>query len=56
MEGDLGETLRVVRNMHEGTFNDEVMRVVTTIKIDGRWDKTLSMRGKIESLLKKLEH
>jgi uncharacterized protein (TIGR00106 family) len=56
MEGDLGEILRVVRNMHEGTFDDEVMRVVTTIKIADRRDKTLSMRGKIESLLKKLEH
>ena len=56
MEGDLGEILRVVRNMHEGTFDGEVMRVVTTIKIDDRWDKTLSMRGKIESLLEKLEH
>jgi len=30
--------------------------VVTTIKIDDRRDKTLSMKGKIESLLKKLEH
>ena len=56
MEGDLGEILRVVRNMHEGTFDGEVMRVVTTINIDDRRDKTLSMKGKIESLLKKLEH
>ena len=56
MEGDLGEILRVVRNMHKGTFDGEVMRVVTTIKIDDRRDKTLSMKGKIESLLKKLEH
>ena len=56
MEGDLGEILRVVKNMHEGTFDGEVMRVVTTIKIDDRRDKALSMRGKIESLLKKLEH
>ena len=56
MEGDLGEILRVARNMHEATFDGEVMRVVTTIKIDDRRDKTLSMKGKIESLLKKLEH
>ena len=56
MEGDLGKILRVVRNMHEATFDGEVMRVVTTIKIDDRRDKTLSMKGKIESLLKKLEH
>ena len=56
LEGDLGEILRVVRNMHEGTFDGAVMRVVTTIKIDDRRDKTLSMSGKIESQLKELEH
>ena len=56
IEGDLGEILRVVRNMHESTFDGEVMRVVTTLKIDDRRDKTLSMSGKIESLSKELEH
>jgi len=56
MEGDLGEILRVVRNMHESTFDGEVTRVVTTIKIDDRRDKTLSMSGKVESQLKELEH
>jgi len=55
MEGDLGEILRVIKNMHEGTFGDGVMRVVTTVKIDDRRDKTLSMRGKVESLLRELE-
>jgi len=56
IEGDLGEILRVVRKMHESTFDNEIMRVVTTIKIDDRRDKTLSMSGKIESQLKELEH
>ena len=56
MEGDLGEILQVVRKMHEVTFDGGVMRVVTTIKIDDRRDKTLSMSGKIESQLKELEH
>ena len=55
IEGDLEDILRVVRNMHEAIFSDEIMRVVTTIKIDDRRDKPLTMRGKIESLLKKLE-
>ncbi|TRZ49042.1 MAG: thiamine-binding protein [Dehalococcoidia bacterium] len=55
IEGDLGDILRIVRNMHEAAFGDGIMRVVTTIKIDDRRDKPLSMRGKIESLLKKLE-
>jgi len=55
IEGDLGEILRVVRNMHEDAFGDEIMRVITTVKIDDRRDKTLTMRGKVESLLKELE-
>ena len=55
MEGDLGEILRVVRNMHEDAFGEGIMRVITTVKIDDRRDKTLSMRGKVESLLKELE-
>ena len=55
IEGDLGEVLRVVRNMHESIFDGKVMRVTTTIKIDDRRDKTLSMRGKVESLSKELE-
>ena len=55
IEGDLADILRVVRNMHEAAFGDGVMRVVTTIKIDDRRDKPLTMRGKVESVQKKLE-
>ena len=55
IEGDLEDILRVVRKMHEATFDKDIMRVVTTVKIDDRRDKTLSMKGKIESVLKKLE-
>jgi len=56
IEGDLGEILRVVKKMHESTFGDGVARLVTVVKIDDRRDKPLSARGKVESLLKKLEH
>ena len=56
LEGDLGEILRVVQSMHESTFSEGIARVVTTIRIDDRQDKTLSTSGKIESLLKELEH
>ena len=55
IEGDLGDILRIVRNMHEAAFGEGIMRVVTTVKIDDRRDKTLTMRGKIESLLKESE-
>jgi len=56
IEGDLEEVLRVVKKMHQSTFGEGVARVVTTIKIDDRRDKPLSPSGKIESLLKELEH
>ncbi len=56
IEGDLDKLLRVVRKMHEGTFDKEVARVATIIKIDDRRDKPLSMEGKISSLREKLEH
>lgn len=56
IEGDLEEVLRVVKKMHQSTFGEEVARVITTIKIDDRRDKPLSPSGKIESLLKELEH
>ena len=56
IEGDLGEILRIVRKMHEAVLEEGVIRVVTSIKIDDRRDKTLSMKGKIESVKKELEH
>jgi len=55
IEGDLADILRVVRNMHEATFDEETMRVLTTVKIDDRRDKTLSMKKKVESVQNKLE-
>ena len=41
--------------MHEATFDKDIMRVATTVKIDDRRDRTLSMKGKLESVLQKLE-
>jgi uncharacterized protein YqgV (UPF0045/DUF77 family) len=40
--------------MHEGTFGEGVVRVVTTIKIDDRRDKAQGMKEKVDSLKKKL--
>ena len=50
IEGDLEQVLTLVRKMHEAVFNAGIMRVVTTIKIDDRRDKTSSMSSKMESL------
>jgi uncharacterized protein (TIGR00106 family) len=55
IEGDLDRVLTVVRKMHEETFGDGVARVVTTIKIDDRRDKAQSMKGKVDSIRKKLQ-
>jgi uncharacterized protein (TIGR00106 family) len=55
LEGDLDRVLAVVRQMHEHPFTKGVHRVVTTVRIDDRRDKALTMSGKVaavESLLK----
>lgn len=55
IEGDLKDALRVIQTMHETTFDKDILRVATTVKIDDRRDRTLSMKGKLESVLQKLE-
>ncbi len=55
IEGDLDKILMVAKKMHEATFNEGVARVITTIKIDERRDKALSMKGKLDSLRRELE-
>ena len=54
IEGDLDKILTVVRKMHEGTFGEGVARVLTTVRIDDRRDKAQDMKGKVDSLKKKL--
>jgi len=55
IEGDLEKILKVVKKMHQATFDEGVMRIVTTIKIDDRRDKPSTMSGKMKSLMKELE-
>ena len=54
IEGDLDKILAAVKKMHERTFGEGVVRVVTTIKIDDRRDKAQGMKEKVDSLKKKL--
>jgi uncharacterized protein (TIGR00106 family) len=54
VEGDLDRILAVVRKMHEETFGEGIARVLTTVKIDDRRDKSQSVKEKIDSLKKKL--
>jgi len=46
--------LDIAAKMHNVVFNDKVKRVVTTIKIDDRKDKKITMRSKIKSVQRKL--
>jgi uncharacterized protein (TIGR00106 family) len=52
VEGALDKVLKVIMEMHEVPFEKGVMRVLTTIKIDDRRDKKITMDSKIKSVLK----
>jgi uncharacterized protein (TIGR00106 family) len=55
IEGDLDSILSAVKKMHEGTFGNGVVRVLTMFKIDDRRDKAQGMKAKVDSLKKKLQ-
>ncbi len=54
IEGDLEHLLALARRMHQSAFDAGVERVVTTIRIDERRDKPLTMSGKIAAVKEKL--
>jgi uncharacterized protein (TIGR00106 family) len=54
MEGQLGQILEVIKEMHEVPFRMGAQRVSTTVVIDDRRDKPLSMRGKVDAVEAKL--
>lgn len=56
IEGDLERLLSLAGRMHQSAFEAGVERVVTTIKIDERRDKPLTIGGKVEAVKKKLGH
>ena len=55
IEGDLERILTLAGRMHHSAFEAGVMRVVTTIKVDERRDKPLTMNGKVEAVRRRLE-
>jgi uncharacterized protein (TIGR00106 family) len=55
LEGDWAAVLEVVRKMHESVFDDQVRRVVTTIRIDDRRDRESSVERKVQSVAEKLK-
>ena len=54
VEGDLDEVLRAVRAAHEVPFSKGALRVGTTLRVDERSDKEITMEGKVRSVEEKL--
>jgi uncharacterized protein (TIGR00106 family) len=53
VEGDTRAILDAAVRMHESAFGDGIARVLTTVKIDERRDKPLTIRGKVEAVERK---
>ncbi len=54
IEGDLDKLLSLAQRMHRSAFDAGAKRVVTTIRIDERRDKPLTIEGKIKAVKDKL--
>lgn len=54
LEGELSEVLEAIKKMHESVFGEDVKRVVTSITIDDRRDKNLTMEYEVQSVAGKL--
>jgi uncharacterized protein (TIGR00106 family) len=54
IEGDLEQLLSLAKKMHDSAFSAGAARVVTTIRIDERRDKPLTMEGKLQAVESKL--
>ncbi|MBN1161402.1 MAG: MTH1187 family thiamine-binding protein [Dehalococcoidales bacterium] len=54
IEGDLDKLLSLAQRMHNSAFDAGAKRVVTTLRIDERRDKPLTMEGKIKAVKNKL--
>ncbi|HOV79681.1 MAG TPA: MTH1187 family thiamine-binding protein [Bacillota bacterium] len=50
IEGELDRVLEAVRRMHEQPFEKGAQRVLTTLRIDDRRDKKLTMAGKVAAV------
>jgi uncharacterized protein (TIGR00106 family) len=50
IEGDLEAVMKCVLKMHEVPFQKGMGRVYTTIKVDDRRDKPITIEGKIHSV------
>ncbi len=54
LEGDLDTLFRIARRMHEACFKMGYPRVITTLRLDDRRDKELTLHYRVESVKRKL--
>jgi len=54
LEGEMNDVLEAVKAMHEVPFRMGALRVSTTIRIDDRRDKAITMAGKLAAVKEKL--
>jgi uncharacterized protein (TIGR00106 family) len=55
IQGPLGRVLELAGKMHQAPFAQGAQRVVTTIKIDDRRDKPLTIEGKVQAVVKQMQ-
>ena len=55
LEGDVSAILEVVRKVHESAFEGGAVRVLTSLTIDDRRDKPLSIDGKRSAVKRKID-
>jgi uncharacterized protein (TIGR00106 family) len=56
IEGETERLLALAGKMHRSAFQAGIKRVVTTIKLDERTDKPLTIAGKVKAVRDKLGH
>jgi uncharacterized protein (TIGR00106 family) len=54
VEGKTSDILALVRKMHEAALKKGINRVVTTVMIDDRRDKEVTMKSKVAAVKKRL--
>gem|GEM_PF-144093 len=54
ISGDIDEIWKVMREMHESCFSDEVFRVLAIMRVDDRRDRIASPEQKVQSVMGKL--
>jgi uncharacterized protein (TIGR00106 family) len=55
IEGDLDKLFEVAKKLHRSPFSAGALRVVTTIRLDERRDKPLTIEGKVKAVKDKLK-